>query len=237
MLLHYTSLHAGVYCLSPGKYKFIIRDLFKDGICCDYGEGKYAGYLGGSSKLFSSPSSGDLEWAKRTHTFDIAPKTAPPTRAPTNKPTLPYQPKTTSSCSSTQRRAKIEIKTDKYGQETSWVMIDSQTGTREAESTKNYGPHEEDVLSLCLQNGRTYEFIIRDQWGDGMVSGDVACTQTMVSYHYPPGFVLICSSVCLRYFLVVHSAVNMAKDTSRSISKEKRVGMELSAVAPLRQKR
>ena len=155
--------------------------------------------MGGSSRIFSSPSTGDLEWAKRTHTFDIAPKTAPPTRAPTNKPTVPYQPKTTSSCSSAQRRAKIEIKTDKYGQDTSWMMVDSQTGTRTVESTKNYGPHEEVVKEACLANGRSYEFIIRDEWGDGMVSGDVACTQTMVSYHYPPGFVLIRSPVCLRY--------------------------------------
>ena len=164
--------YIGVYCLTPGKYKFIIRDLFGDGICCDYGKGNYAGYLGGSSRIFSSPSTGDLEWAKRTHTFDIAPKTAPPTRAPTNKPTVPYQPKTTSSCSSAQRRAKIEIKTDKYGQDTSWMMVDSQTETRIIESTKNYGKEEEDVVEVCLANGRSYEFIIRDQWGDGMVSGN-----------------------------------------------------------------
>ena len=59
----------GAYCLSPGQYKFIITDLFKDGMCCSFGEGKYTGKLAGK-EIFSSPSD-DANWKKRTHPFRV----------------------------------------------------------------------------------------------------------------------------------------------------------------------
>mmetsp|Transcript_19237 Transcript_19237/g.40573 ORF Transcript_19237/g.40573 Transcript_19237/m.40573 type:complete len:211 (+) Transcript_19237:185-817(+) len=62
--------YMGLLCLSPGTYKFVIDDLFKDGMCCSFGEGKYAGYIG-TKKIFSSPD-GDENWGKRNHTFKVA---------------------------------------------------------------------------------------------------------------------------------------------------------------------
>ncbi|KAL7530881.1 hypothetical protein ACHAXR_003725, partial [Thalassiosira sp. AJA248-18] len=61
--------YIGMYCLPPGRYKYVIQDLFKDGMCCTFGEGKYAGYIG-NEKIFSSPT-GDENWEKRGHPFTI----------------------------------------------------------------------------------------------------------------------------------------------------------------------
>ena len=59
--------YLGGYCLSPGTYKFVMKDLWSDGMCCDSGEGKYAGYLQGR-EIFSSPT-GDEDWERRGHEF------------------------------------------------------------------------------------------------------------------------------------------------------------------------
>ncbi|KAL7529567.1 hypothetical protein ACHAXR_006401, partial [Thalassiosira sp. AJA248-18] len=178
--------YIGVYCLSPGEYKFTILDLFEDGICCTFGEGQYAGFVGGNEK-FSSPT-GDSKWRKRRHRFSISSSNFPPptkmptrmptrqptreptkkpTQFPTNKPTLPLQPKT-SSCTSSERKVKVEILTDKYGSDTSWMIRESQTGANVAESTKTYGPNEKEETELCLEDGGSYDFIVRDEYSDGM---------------------------------------------------------------------
>ena len=86
-----------MWCLSTGEYKFVITDLFKDGLCCSFGQGKYTGYL--DSKVILSSPSGDQDWEKRAHKFTVSmsSNTPQPTRKPTNKPTskpvLPFQPK------------------------------------------------------------------------------------------------------------------------------------------------
>ena len=66
--------YIGVYCLSePGRYKFTINDLFKDGMCCEFGEGSYVGYLDGV-EAFSSPEDDEEEWEVRSHPFTIEAK-------------------------------------------------------------------------------------------------------------------------------------------------------------------
>ena len=180
------SRYYGGLCLSPGIYRFNIFDKFKDGMCCNYGEGKYEVYIDGL-KRFSSPS-GNRNWAKRGHSFTIfgSDKATPmptrnPTRKPTRKPTRNPTMAPTSSpskqptyfegkralCNSSQRNIKIEVLTDKYGEDTSWFLTDSQ-GNPLITSTKVYGPNEKDVREICLEDGTTYEFILRDTFGDGM---------------------------------------------------------------------
>ena len=61
--------YLGGYCLSPGTYKFVMKDLWKDGMCCNSGQGKYAGYLQGK-EIFSSPSGGE-DWERRGHDFIV----------------------------------------------------------------------------------------------------------------------------------------------------------------------
>ena len=61
--------YIGAYCLPPGQYRYIILDKFKDGMCCDFGEGSYAGYLD-NEKIFTSPT-GDENWERRGHAFTV----------------------------------------------------------------------------------------------------------------------------------------------------------------------
>jgi len=61
--------YVGTYCLPPGTWRFVMKDLFKDGMCCDFGQGTYAGYLEGD-EIFASPD-GDEDWERRGHTFTV----------------------------------------------------------------------------------------------------------------------------------------------------------------------
>lgn len=73
--------YVGRYCLPPGNYRWIIRDKFKDGMCCNFGPGKYAGYLN-KKKIFSSPDD-DEDWERRGHTFTVSSNTQIPGQAKT----------------------------------------------------------------------------------------------------------------------------------------------------------
>mmetsp|Transcript_29464 Transcript_29464/g.61481 ORF Transcript_29464/g.61481 Transcript_29464/m.61481 type:complete len:519 (+) Transcript_29464:86-1642(+) len=165
------------YCLSPGKYKFIIYDSFKDGMCCTHGEGGYTGFVDGSKK-FSSQSD-DSDWAKQSVRFTISPPpssqptktpTRKPTQNPTNNPTgAPQQNNNDATCDqSTHRKVKIEILTDRYGEDTSWDVVRHDDNTNVAQSSKGYGRFEKDATEICLENGAAYDFTINDSYGDGM---------------------------------------------------------------------
>ncbi|KAL3758400.1 hypothetical protein ACHAWU_008736 [Discostella pseudostelligera] len=65
-----SSSYQGGYCLSPGDYVFTITDLFKDGMCCSVGNGRYIGYVDGV-KRFASPTDGS-DWEKRSHPFTVS---------------------------------------------------------------------------------------------------------------------------------------------------------------------
>jgi len=98
--------------------------------------------------------------------------TRAPTRAPTNKPTQnSKQTKLiepdTAKCTSSQRQVKVEIKTDTYGEDTSWEVTDID-GSVLIKSYRVYGKFDEDETSFCLEEGHSYDFVIRDSVGDGM---------------------------------------------------------------------
>lgn len=173
-------------CLPVGEsYKFVIIDSFKDGICCDWGSGSYAGYVNGVKKM-SSPRNA-IAWGKRVHRFTIVsppPTSNPITPLPTTKPTIkaftskaptvsPSKRLSSStelkksSCSSSERRVKVELLTDKHGEDTSWEVINAQ-GKTLVESNKVYAAYEFDVSEFCLAKGSSYEFVLHDVWGDGM---------------------------------------------------------------------
>jgi hypothetical protein len=62
---------------------------------------------------------------------------------------------------------KVEIKTDKFGSDTSWEVVDAQGNTL-FESGSTYGAFESDIRLICLKKGSSYDFVVRDKWGDGM---------------------------------------------------------------------
>lgn len=227
------SHYIGVYCLPPGKYKITVFDLYKDGICCTYGEGQYFGAVHGSTQFSSSGSS---DWAAQKHRFKILPpppsptikRTTQPTKQPTKqrttqpttqpttlKPTIKptslspptnkpsrnptsepnARPKPCNSCSLSERKVKVDILTDKYGEETSWIVRD-RYGKTLAES-ELYVSNENCVTEVCLEDGGVYEFVVHDS-------------------------------------SATEFAAAMAKAISRCILKNMTHGMKLLAVVPLR---
>jgi hypothetical protein len=166
-------------CLSAGSYKLIIFN--KSGNESE--SANYAGYLDGK-KMFGSPAGG--KWERRVHKFTISapatPKptptpTKPPTTAPTHKPSTQTEVNDDdddteidlrgTSCKSSQRKVKVEIKTDKFGADTSWGFINA-SGRTLYDSGNKYGSYESDTRLLCLKKGAIYDFYVRDNWGDGM---------------------------------------------------------------------
>ncbi len=92
------------------------------------------------------------------------PVTVPqPTPNPTKLPTLPPTP----SC------INVQIKTDKFGHETSWVLRDVDRNRELASVPEDtYGANEETLQEFCgLESGK-YKFIIRDKYGDGLCCGN-----------------------------------------------------------------
>lgn len=61
--------YTGGYCLAAGDYRFFISDLFKDGMCCNFGNGKYSISIDGTE--FSSPKD-DRDWETRMHEFSVS---------------------------------------------------------------------------------------------------------------------------------------------------------------------
>ncbi|KAL7522760.1 hypothetical protein ACHAWX_007446, partial [Stephanocyclus meneghinianus] len=171
-------------CLTPGTYKLIIFDQGQDGLCCSTGSGGYVGYVDGEKK-FGSPA-GDKSWMKRVHRFTISQPGQQPTPMPNKPPTKKPSPQPVAIdingssnnvdvrgsfkdpvCASSERKVKVEIKTDKFGSDTSWEVVNAQGNTL-FESGDTYGAFESDIRLFCLKKGSSYEFVIRDKWGDGM---------------------------------------------------------------------
>jgi hypothetical protein len=88
-------------CLSTGKYKLVIVDISGNGLARP---GGYAWYLDGK-KIFSSAD--DEKWKKRIHRFIVK-----PTLVNVDDPT----------CTLSEQKVKVDIKTDKWGGDTSWVI-------------------------------------------------------------------------------------------------------------------
>lgn len=97
--------------------------------------------------------------------------TVDPTQIPTKKPTpTPSNrsiERTVSLCTSSMRKVKVEVMTDRYGEDTSWEILDPQGNTLIA-SEKDYGQYENDIRIFCLEDGQSYDFILHDSVGDGM---------------------------------------------------------------------
>jgi len=92
-------------------------------------------------------------------TVSNPPPTLNPTRLPTSQPTP--------SC------IQVKIHTDKFGQETSWVLTDVDRNVEVGSVPEDtYGANEEVTQDFCgLESGK-YTFTIRDKYGDGMCCGN-----------------------------------------------------------------
>lgn len=50
-------------------------------MCCEFGQGSYAGYLNGV-KVFASPDDGDEDWTMRSHPFTVTTQETAPVSTP-----------------------------------------------------------------------------------------------------------------------------------------------------------
>ena len=70
-------------------------------------------------------------------------------------------------CSSAETKVKVEVKADRFSNDTSWELIDYYTGKK---LLKQRGftlePNEYRRKEICLSDG-LYNFTIWDEYGDG----------------------------------------------------------------------
>jgi hypothetical protein len=148
-------------CVANGCYDFTINDSYGDGICCNYGTGSYSlkfnGNVVGSGGQFGQSETKNI-------CTNASPTTtpAPTTPAPTPAPTTPA-PTPGGTCST--NTFVLELTTDNYGSETSW-MLKKADGTL-VSNGNGYSSNTNYNLPTCVDDG-CYEFSITDSYGDGI---------------------------------------------------------------------
>ncbi|MBT8197632.1 MAG: HYR domain-containing protein, partial [Acidimicrobiia bacterium] len=128
------------YCLPEGCYVFEIFDAFGDGICCGFGEGAYSVSLNGEVVA----SGGEFDDSEATELG--------------------------STCVCEGDIARIEILTDDFGEETTYELVDNDSG----EVVAAGGPFESNTLNIdevCVDSDGCYTFTIFDAFGDGICCG------------------------------------------------------------------
>ena len=146
------------FCLPCGNYEFTIYDSYSDGILPPGGyvfivngekvaEGGTNLDVSGESTSFSASSCGSLS----------------PTPAP-------------GGCSGDETTMILSLTTDRFGDETSWTLIDADEGN-EIESGSAYKSSSENTVYMCVSCG-SYTFTMFDSYGDGFLSGTAGYSLT-----------------------------------------------------------
>ncbi len=176
-------------CLTDGQnYEFRVNDSYGDGLCCSQGEGYYRVTNECGGELVHGGNK-DENFKERKHAFTAKCSSNPtppePTNKPTNKPTKMPTPKPTNApiakptksptksptppppLSGSCEQYTVEIKTDGYPGDNSWYINDSSGNTKFnvdsfADAEKVY------KTNVCLEYDSTYEFVMLDDWKDGM---------------------------------------------------------------------
>ena len=174
------------YCIEEGfEYVFTIYDTAFDGICkfffcqchahflspsfycisvvltthllagCGYGEGSYTISYNG----FEEGSGGEYTDSESIFFGSCLDTTPLPTEVQTPAPTP--------SCDSGSNLFSLELQTDNFGSEVTWILINDCSGVQIA----NNGPFDDDALYFdyfCLDAGNQYTFTIFDSASDGI---------------------------------------------------------------------
>ena len=139
-------------CLNEGTYEFIIRDVHQDGLCCDHGNGHYK---------ISTKRNFDDDWQLIVAGAEFVTKEVRHVLQVQKHGQLEI------ICKHPQRKISVEIKTDNFGEDTSWQFRD-KSGVIIAKNERVYGKKELDSRDLCLDDKSLYEFIVFDTYGDGL---------------------------------------------------------------------
>ncbi len=96
--------------------------------------------------------------------------TESPSYLPTYYPTIsPVEP---GECPSNTNPLTVEVLTDLFPEETSWVLVNSCTGELEAEIIVFEDPDTLYTDDYCLPDGAEYMYTISDSFGDGICCGE-----------------------------------------------------------------
>ena len=155
--------YRGAYCLAvDNNYRVTIHDLFSDGFCCSYGMGTYK-YSIDNVVQFDSNYMRTFE-NSASHEFFLEPPDSQSNQFQGRGPS--------SICGANAEQIRIQISADRYGEETSWDLVDSSSNEIiQQAAVGTYGEFSTDDVAICVPDG-TYVFTIRDGIGDGMCCAD-----------------------------------------------------------------
>jgi hypothetical protein len=132
-------------CLDVGTYEFVLRDLFA---------------VGGSGYYKISAMTDDDAWQLLVAGAQFVTKEA------RHAFEVQKDGQVELVCDRPQRKIRIELVTDNFGEDTSWKL--KQNGVTLAKNERVYGRKEFDHRDLCLDEGTMYEFSVYDSYGDGI---------------------------------------------------------------------
>jgi hypothetical protein len=143
------------WCLEEGSYKFTLGDhsKWKDGLCCEGGNGYWHVDLGGAR---IAGQDGDQSWAIQEVDFNVGGAGEGPAPAPSEGPPC--------------KLFKVKIKTDAYPEDTWWVLEKSGSELFSLGSNSLTKRNHEYVYEYCLEDGE-YVFTL----GDSEVFKDGVC--------------------------------------------------------------
>ena len=152
-------------CLTDGCYELRLHDTWSDGICCEYGEGWYRGYIYDKVKndpIFKGDQFGDVFVQQFCGSSSSASQNSPAEATPSAAPS----PLSIEECSSEEFLLKVILMTDNYPEETSFQISD-EDGNTILEQNGPFTDHTRHVFNECFVPG-CYTFEINDSWGDGI---------------------------------------------------------------------
>mmetsp|Transcript_16934 Transcript_16934/g.35105 ORF Transcript_16934/g.35105 Transcript_16934/m.35105 type:complete len:471 (-) Transcript_16934:354-1766(-) len=138
------------YCVKAGEdYTLEFKDVYNDGICCEFGNGFYK---------FGIDEIGNQKHSDAgTHSIKV------PEKSTNSEEAFGGRASGSDGC------INIEILPDSHGEETSWEITDSQGKTvASAEAGTYTGSTKPISKQVCLPDGK-YEWTIKDSYGDGIL--------------------------------------------------------------------
>lgn len=144
-------------CLPCGSYNFTIFDSFGDGL--NFGsKGTYEVTVDNELVKVNS----GFFFFSDTTLFDGGAQCRDISHAPSSAPTL-------ERCNDDEIEFLLNLTTDWYGYETSWILSNSHDNSIAVQGGNYYKPNHNYQVAQCLPCG-TYNFTIYDSYGDGILS-------------------------------------------------------------------
>mmetsp|Transcript_8675 Transcript_8675/g.19479 ORF Transcript_8675/g.19479 Transcript_8675/m.19479 type:complete len:253 (+) Transcript_8675:50-808(+) len=146
------------YCVKIGQqYRLKMKDRMNDGFCCSHGEGTYSYGIDGET-LYTSNKERTFT-SVDTKTFRVM---APPSTSSQSN----YLNSAATSKNDSTGCITVEVKADKHADELSWIILRNGNQVANSPTLKALTPVSKEV---CLPDGQ-YEIVLRDTFGDGLVS-------------------------------------------------------------------